>query len=135
MLNYLGYAWTERGEQPRPGARQMIERAVQQRPNDGAIIDSLGWVLLRQGDAPAALKQLERAVELQPEDSVINGHLGDALAAVGPDARGGVPVAPGAEPEARAGGRQADRPRSCAALPQARPPAQAARARSRAAVR
>ena len=82
VLNYLGYAWTERG-QNLVQARQMIERAVQQRPNDGSIIDSLGWVLLRAGDAPGALKNLQRAVELQPEDAVINGHLGDAMAAVG----------------------------------------------------
>ena len=49
MLNYLGYSWTEQGHNL-PRARQMIERAVEQRPNDGAIIDSLGWVMLRQGD-------------------------------------------------------------------------------------
>ena len=82
VLNYLGYAWTERG-QNLVQARQMIERAVQQRPNDGSFIDSLGWVLLRAGDGPGALKNLQRAVELQPEDAVINGHLGDAMAAVG----------------------------------------------------
>ncbi len=82
VLNYLGYAWTERG-QNLVQARQMIERAVQQRPNDGSFIDSLGWVLLRAGDAPGALKNMQRAVELQPEDAVINGHLGDAMAAMG----------------------------------------------------
>ncbi len=82
VLNYLGYAWTERGEHL-DQARQMIQRAVEQRPNDGSFVDSLGWLLLRQGDGPGALKNLERAVELVPEDAVINGHLGDALAAVG----------------------------------------------------
>lgn len=82
VLNYLGYSWTERG-QNLPEARGMIQRALDQRPNDGAVIDSLGWVLLRLGDGPGALKNLERAVELQPEDAVVNGHLGDALAAVG----------------------------------------------------
>ena len=82
ILNYLGYAWTEQGRNLSE-ARQMIERAVELRPNDGAFIDSLGWAQLRQGDGPGALKNLEKAVELQPEDPVINGHLGDALAAVG----------------------------------------------------
>jgi tetratricopeptide (TPR) repeat protein len=82
VLNYLGYAWAERGEHLTE-ARQMIEHAVQLQPNDGAYIDSLGWVQLRGGDAPGALKNLQRAVELQPEDAVINGHLGDAMAAVG----------------------------------------------------
>lgn len=82
VLNYLGYAWVERGHQM-DRARRMIERAVEQRPNDGAFVDSLGWVQLRQGDTEGALKNLERAVELQPEDPVINAHLGDALDAVG----------------------------------------------------
>jgi tetratricopeptide (TPR) repeat protein len=77
VLNYLGYSWTEQGRNL-PRARQMIERAVEQRPNDGAIIDSLGWVMLRQGDRAGAVKSLEHAVELLPEDATINGHLGDA---------------------------------------------------------
>ena len=82
VLNYLGYAWVDKGRNV-DRARQMIERAVEQRPNDGAFIDSLGWVLLRQGDTAGALKDLERAVELQPEDPVINAHYGDVLDAVG----------------------------------------------------
>lgn len=82
VLNYLGYAWTERGKNL-DQARGMIQAAAQQRPNDGSIVDSLGWVMLRQGDTAGALTQLEHAVELEPEDSVINGHLGDALAAAG----------------------------------------------------
>ena len=82
VLNYLGYAWVEQGHEV-DRARRMIERAVEQRPNDGAFVDSLGWAQLRQGDTEGALKNLERAVELQPEDPVINAHLGDALDAVG----------------------------------------------------
>ena len=82
VLNYLGYSWTEQGINL-PRARQMLERAVEQRPNDGAIIDSLGWVVLRQGDVPGAVKYLERAVELEPEDASINAHLGDAYLAAG----------------------------------------------------
>ena len=61
----------------------MIQAAVQARPNDGAITDSLGWIQFRQGDTAAAVKTLERAVELDPEDSTINSHLGDAYSAVG----------------------------------------------------
>lgn len=82
VLNYLGYAWTER-DQNLPRARDMIQRAVELRPEEGAYIDSLGWIQLRQGDGPAAVKSLERAVELEADDPVVNGHLGDALAAVG----------------------------------------------------
>lgn len=82
VLNYLGYSWAEQGRNL-PRARQMIERAVEQRPNDGAIIDSLGWVMLRQGDTDGAVKTLEHAVELMPEEADINGHLGDAYLAAG----------------------------------------------------
>jgi Flp pilus assembly protein TadD len=61
----------------------MIQRAAERRPNDGAITDSLGWVMFRQGDARQAVKTLERAVELEPEDATINSHLGDAYWAAG----------------------------------------------------
>ncbi|MGD0104361.1 MAG: tetratricopeptide repeat protein [Rhodopila sp.] len=82
VLNYLGYSWADMGHHLNE-ARQMIQRAAERRPNDGAITDSLGWVEFRQGDAREAVKTLEHAVELEPEDSTINGHLGDAYWAAG----------------------------------------------------
>jgi Flp pilus assembly protein TadD len=82
VLNYLGYSWADMGENLTQ-ARAMIDRAVQHRPNDGAIVDSLGWVMLRQGEVTDAVRTLERAVELDPEDASINGHLGDAYWAAG----------------------------------------------------
>jgi tetratricopeptide (TPR) repeat protein len=82
VLNYLGYSWADMGHHLNE-ARQMIQRAAERRPNDGAITDSLGWVLFRQGDAKGAVTALEHAVEMEPEDSTINGHLGDAYWAAG----------------------------------------------------
>ena len=82
VLNYLGYSWVDRGENL-DKAREMIERAVALRPNDGYIVDSLGWVLYREGQYEGAVNHLERAVELRPEDPVINDHLGDAYWRVG----------------------------------------------------
>ena len=82
VLNYLGYSWADMGQHLQQ-ARAMIEKAIQRRPNDGAIVDSLGWVMLRQGDIDDAVRTLERAVELEPEDPAINGHLGDAYWAAG----------------------------------------------------
>jgi tetratricopeptide (TPR) repeat protein len=82
VLNYLGYSWVEQGKNL-DRAREMIEKAVAQRPNDGYIIDSLGWVLFRMGDYKGAVRHLERAVELRPEDPTINEHLGDAYWRVG----------------------------------------------------
>ena len=56
----------------------MIERAVQLRPNDGYIVDSLGWAFYRLGNFDQASHYLEHAAELRPEDPTINDHLGDA---------------------------------------------------------
>lgn len=82
VLNYLGYLWIDEG-QHLDRALGMISKAVEMRPRDGAIVDSLGWGLYRTGDFPGAVKQLERAVMLSPADAVINDHLGDALWQVG----------------------------------------------------
>ena len=56
----------------------MIRKAVDQRPDDGYIVDSLGWAYYRIGQYDNAVKQLERAVTLKPSDPTINDHLGDA---------------------------------------------------------
>ena len=82
VLNYVGYSWVEQGVQL-DRAQEMIETAVEQRPEDGYIVDSLGWVKYRLGDFEAAVKHLGRAVELAPVDPVINDHFGDALWMVG----------------------------------------------------
>ena len=82
VLNYLGYSWIEK-RQHLERATDMIRRAVALRPNDGYIVDSLGWVHYQLGDYAGAAKELERAVELRPEDPVINDHFGDALWRVG----------------------------------------------------
>lgn len=81
-LNYLGYLWIDKG-QHLDQALKMIEKAVDLRPRDGYIVDSLGWGLYRLGQFDKATKKLERAVMLRPDDPVINDHLGDALWKVG----------------------------------------------------
>jgi tetratricopeptide (TPR) repeat protein len=82
VLNYLGYSWVDQGVNLDEGMR-MIKRAVEQRADDGYIVDSLGWAYYRLGNMDEAVKQLERAVELKPEDPTINDHLGDAYWRVG----------------------------------------------------
>ncbi len=77
VLNYLGYSWIDQGVHLER-ARKMIETAVAKRPNDGYVVDSLGWVFYRLGQYEEAVKHLERAVELRPQDPIINDHLGDA---------------------------------------------------------
>ncbi len=82
ILNYLGYSWVERGKNLEV-ARKMLERAVAQRPDDGYIVDSIGWALYKLGESAGAVTHLERAVALRPQDPVINDHLGDAYWRVG----------------------------------------------------
>jgi predicted Zn-dependent protease len=82
VLNFLGFSLADRNEDL-PLAHDMIARALNARPNDGAIVDSMGWVLLRQGDTAGALRLLEKAAELEPEDPSITGHLGDAYWSAG----------------------------------------------------
>ena len=82
VLNYLGYSWVDQGVNLDEGMR-MIRRAVEQRADDGYIVDSLGWAYYRMGDFENAVKYLEQAVELKPEDPTINDHLGDAYWRIG----------------------------------------------------
>ncbi len=82
MLNYLGYSYVEMGTNL-DEALSMIERAVEGRPDDGYITDSLGWVLYRLGRYQEAVPPMERAAELLPIDPIVNDHLGDVLWAVG----------------------------------------------------
>jgi tetratricopeptide (TPR) repeat protein len=82
VLNYLGYSWIDQGVHLDEGM-DMIRRSVEQRPDDGYIVDSLGWANFRTGNYDEAVKNLERAVELKPEDPTINDHLGDAYWRVG----------------------------------------------------
>lgn len=77
VLNYLGYSWIEMGRNL-DQARDMLERAVAQRQDDGYIVDSMGWALYKLGEFVDAVAYLERAVALRPQDPVINDHLGDA---------------------------------------------------------
>jgi tetratricopeptide (TPR) repeat protein len=82
VLNYLGYSWIDQGINLDEGMK-MIKRAVEQRPDDGYIVDSLGWAFYRIGNFEDAVKNLERAIDLKPEDPTINDHLGDAYWRVG----------------------------------------------------
>ena len=82
VLNYLGYTWADMGINL-ARARAMLERAVELRPQDGNIADSLGWALFRMNDLPNAILWLEKAVELESRNATVNDHLGDAYWAAG----------------------------------------------------
>ncbi len=82
VLNYLGYSLVERGENL-DEALDMIERAAAAQPDNGAIIDSLGWVLFKLGEYEEAVGYMEHAVTLEAVDPIVNDHLGDVYWAVG----------------------------------------------------
>lgn len=82
VLNYLGYSLVDQ-HLKLDEALGMLRRAVELRPRDGYITDSLGWAYYRLGRYDEALRELERATELRPADPVINDHLGDVYWKVG----------------------------------------------------
>ena len=77
VLNYLGYSWIDQDMNLEP-ALEMIEKAVAAQPQDGYIVDSLGWAFYKLGRMEEAVQTLEQAVLLRPNDAEINDHLGDA---------------------------------------------------------
>ncbi len=77
VLNYLGYSWVDQGLNLEE-AFKMLHRAVELRPNDGYIVDSLGWAHFKLGQYQEAAQTLEKAINLKPADPVLNDHLGDA---------------------------------------------------------
>lgn len=77
VLNYLGYSWVDRGQHLDDGFK-MLRRAVALRPEDGYIVDSLGWAHFKLGEFEDSVKELERAAALKPADPTVNDHLGDA---------------------------------------------------------
>ena len=81
-LNFVGYILAERGLDLKDSER-LIRRALEQEPDNGYYVDSLGWVLYQRGNYVDAADELERAVRLTEEnDAVILEHLGDAYVKV-----------------------------------------------------
>ncbi len=75
--NALGYSLADRNMRL-PEARKLIEKALALSPHDSFIVDSMGWVLYRQGDVKGAIGWLRRAYGERP-DAEIGAHLGEAL--------------------------------------------------------
>jgi tetratricopeptide (TPR) repeat protein len=75
-LNYLGYMFADRNVRL-PEAQQLIQKALNSDPNNGAYLDSLGWVYYRMGKLGEAEQELRRAIERYPRDPTVHDHLGD----------------------------------------------------------
>lgn len=81
-LNFVGFSWAEKGVRLAE-AEAYIRRALETEPDDGAIVDSLGWVLFKRGDLKGARTQLERAIVLMPGEGELHFHLAEVLVAAG----------------------------------------------------
>ncbi len=82
VLNYLGYSLIDMN-QKLDEAIGMVKKAVEAKPNDGYIVDSLGWAYFQLRDYEEAVVYLERATDLRAGDPIIAEHLGDAYWRVG----------------------------------------------------
>jgi tetratricopeptide (TPR) repeat protein len=82
VLNYYGYMLADRGLRL-DEAHDLIQRAVDLDPLNGAYLDSLGWVYFKQNKLEEAEAMLHKAVDHEPHDPTIRSHLGDVLAKEG----------------------------------------------------
>jgi len=81
--NYIGYMWVDR-DMNLDEAGEMIKKALEAEPDNGAFLDSLGWLHFKKGDYEQALKDLLRAIEnMKKEDPVVLDHLGDTYYKLG----------------------------------------------------
>jgi tetratricopeptide (TPR) repeat protein len=79
-LNALGYTLADRTDEYRE-AEKLIRKALEYDPDSPAIIDSLGWVLFKQGEYEAALAELQRAYE-KLDDHEVAAHIVEVLVAL-----------------------------------------------------
>jgi tetratricopeptide (TPR) repeat protein len=76
-MNYLAFTWAE-GNTNLSEAEKMARNALAIESKDGYIMDTLGWILYKQGKFNEAVRVLEAAFKNQSSVSIIAEHLGDA---------------------------------------------------------
>jgi tetratricopeptide (TPR) repeat protein len=81
LMNFYGYLLAEK-EADLERAEELLRGALQQEPENGYFLDSLGWIKFKQEEYGRALEILLRAVDLVDDDPVIWAHLGDAYRAL-----------------------------------------------------
>ncbi len=81
-LNYLGYLFADKGIRL-PEALEMIRKAVDQEPMNGAYLDSLGWAYFKMGAYDLAEQNLTQAVARDQTDPTVHDHLGELYAKTG----------------------------------------------------
>ncbi|WP_303851797.1 tetratricopeptide repeat protein [Seleniivibrio woodruffii] len=74
FLNFLGYMYAEMGVNLKEGER-LIRKALDKRPEEAAYLDSLGWILYKQGKYKDAFVYQKRAVKKAPDEPEITAHM------------------------------------------------------------
>ena len=82
ISNFVGYTLIDRNIRLEEGL-SLIKFAVNQEPQNGFFIDSLGWAYYQLGKFSKAITYLERAIEIEPQEMEITDHLGDAYFKIG----------------------------------------------------
>lgn len=80
--NYLGYMWAEQGKYL-DSAKVLLEMALNNDPENGAYLDSYGWIFYKMGDLEKAGEYIIKAIKQIDDDPIIYSHLGDILAKKG----------------------------------------------------
>lgn len=81
-LNFVGYVWADRGMNL-DRAYSMIKEALDMKPDDPYILDSMAWTLYKMGRPKDALVYIEKALNTLKDDATINEHMGDILKSLG----------------------------------------------------
>lgn len=78
-FNYLAYMWAEKGINL-DQALEYVSNALDLNHDNGAYLDTIGWIMFKKGQFESALEYIQNARVLMPEDPTILEHLGDVLA-------------------------------------------------------
>ncbi|TFH16285.1 MAG: tetratricopeptide repeat protein [Lentisphaerales bacterium] len=81
VRNYLAYMWAEQNTNLDQALAQVRE-ALKSEPDNGAYVDTLGWIYFKQQQYEEALVEIERAISLLPDDPTVTDHLGDVFMAL-----------------------------------------------------
>jgi tetratricopeptide (TPR) repeat protein len=81
-LNFIGYIYADKGINLEK-AEIMIKKALRLKPDNGYVLDSMGWLYFRRNKTDMAIKYLKQALEALPDDATIAEHLGDVYAKTG----------------------------------------------------
>jgi tetratricopeptide (TPR) repeat protein len=82
LLNNFGYSLSVRGTRL-DEALAMAQRALENQPENGAYLDTVGWIYFKLGDYPKAVEYIRRALEIRPDHVEVMGHLGEVYGTMG----------------------------------------------------